>query len=91
MSFKACGLHGFQLCGVASDITAVADVHAPNVAVLSAVAGYPAAVWVHDVPVISAVGLLLSTLIFFHLVVNGFSSTALYFARISRQIGQTRT
>ncbi len=56
---------------------------APNVAVLSAVAGNPAAVWVHDVPVISAVGLLLSTLIlliFFHLVVNAFSSTELYVA-----------
>ncbi len=70
---KACGLHVFQLCGVANakDITSVADVHAPFVAVLSAVAGNPAAVWVHDVPVISAVGLLLSTLmllIFFHLV-----------------------
>ncbi len=63
-SLKACGLHGFQLCGVASiatDITAVVDAHAPNVALLSAVAGNPAAVWVHDVPVISAVDLLLSS------------------------------
>jgi hypothetical protein len=68
--------HVFQLYGVATDNTAVADVHAPIVAGLSAVAGNLAAVWVNgvnDVPVISAVGLLLSTLkflIFFHLVVN---------------------
>jgi hypothetical protein len=39
-----------------------ADVHAPVVAGLSAIAGNLAAVWVHGIPVISAVGLLLSTL-----------------------------
>jgi hypothetical protein len=63
--------------------TAVADVHAPIVAGLSAIAGNPVAVWVPDVPVFSAVDLLLSTLIlliFFHLEVNALSSTALYFA-----------
>jgi hypothetical protein len=81
-SLKASGQHVFQLCGVATGITAVVDVHAPNVAVRSAVAGNPAAVWVHDGPVISAVVFLLLTLIlriFFHSFILSSSSQCFFF------------